>query len=97
MTSLNPAKRFGLFPQKGHLEPGADADFIVVDLEKEWTFTKQDLLSQHRLSPYIGAKFKGAVLSTYVRGRQVYADGAIQAEPGSGNVLRRSGGGSFFN
>lgn len=37
MMAANPARRFGLYGQKGALQPGFDADFILVDLDKEWT------------------------------------------------------------
>jgi allantoinase len=96
MTSWNPARRFGLYPKKGNLNPGADADFTVVDLDREWTFSDQDMLSRYPLSPYRGAHFKGAVLSTYVRGQKVFENGKITVEPGYGEVLRRCSADSFF-
>ena len=90
MTSLNPARRFGIYPQKGHLGAGADADLVVVDLNREWTYTPEHLLSRHKgISPYEGFVFKGAVESTYLRGVRVYGEGEIWVEPGYGRVVRR--------
>jgi allantoinase len=96
MTSLNPARRFGLYPKKGHLGPGSDADLVVVDLNKEWVFSEVDILSRHKLSPYRGARFKGAVVKTFVRGCLVYENGKILAHPGYGTVLRRSSQADIF-
>jgi allantoinase len=88
MTSLNPSKLFGLYPRKGHLLPGADADIVVFDPNREWTLSNVQLLSRHKISPFVGKSFKGSVLRTYVRGRLVYKDGDICAEPGFGQFLK---------
>lgn len=90
MTSANPARIFGLYPAKGSLQPGADADFVVIDLDRKWTMSTADLFSKHKHSPYIGCQFKGAVARTVVRGTTVYQDGRITVEPGYGRFLRRS-------
>jgi allantoinase len=92
MTSANPARIFGLYPQKGSLLPGADADFTVVDPDREWELVAGDLLQKHKHSPYIGTRFRGLVERTVVRGRTVYQDGRILAEPGYGRYLRRRSG-----
>lgn len=89
MTSLEPARLYGLFPSKGHLWPGADADLVVVDLERKWTLSKDSLLSRHRHSPFEGMTFKGVVERTFVRGKTVYLDGAIVVQPGYGQLVRR--------
>jgi allantoinase len=89
MMSSNPARIFGLYPQKGALQPGSDADFVVVDLDKEWTLTTNDLFYKNKHSPYVGYTFKGKVEQTYIRGKQVYKDGMIVVEPGYGKALRR--------
>lgn len=90
MTSSNPARIFGLYPQKGSLQPGADADFVVVDLNKEWTLAAEDLFYKNKHSPYVGFAFKGRVEQTYVRGKPVYKNGMIVVKPGYGKNLRRS-------
>jgi len=90
MMSANPARIFGLYPQKGSLQPGADADLTLVDLDTEWTLSVDDLLYKNKHSAYVGYTFKGKVLETWVRGKSVYKDGQIIAQPGYGKALRRS-------
>jgi allantoinase len=90
MLAYNPARLFGLAPQKGSICPGADADLVVVDLDKEWTLTADQLFYKNKFSAYVGSTFKGRVERTLVRGQTVYQDGQILAEPGYGKLLRRS-------
>jgi len=89
MMSANPARIFGLYPQKGSLLPGADADVTIIDLDKEWTLTVDDLLYKNKHSAYVGYTFKGAVERTIVRGQTVSLEGRILAEPGYGQLVRR--------
>jgi allantoinase len=90
LTATNPARVFGLYPRKGAIRPGADADLVVVDPEREWTLEADELLYRNRHSAYVGSSFKGRVERTMVRGRVVYLDGQITAEPGYGQLLRRA-------
>jgi len=90
MTSLNPARLYGLYPRQGHLWPGADADLVVVDPEKEWVLSFDDILSKHKQSPFVGMTFRGAVERTLVRGRTVYLEGEIMAQPGYGQLVKRT-------
>ena len=89
MTSLNPAQRYGLYPHKGHLGVGADADVVVIDPEREWTLSINDLFSKHKQSPFAGRVFKGAVERTLVRGQTVYLNGEITGAAGYGQLVRR--------
>jgi allantoinase len=89
MLSSNPARLFGLFPQKGSIRVGSDADLVVVDLEKEWTLSADQLFYKNKFSAYVGSTFKGQVVRTLVRGRTVFYDGKIVAEAGYGKLLRR--------
>jgi allantoinase len=89
LTAGNPARIFGLYPRKGSLLPGADADLTVVDLDAEWELAASDLFYRHKHSAYTGSRFKGRVERTLVRGRTVYADGRFCVEPGYGQWLRR--------
>ncbi len=89
MLAANPARRFGLYPQKGAIQPGADADLVLVDLDATWTLTADQLFYKHPHSAYIGRSFNGRVLRTLVRGQTVYADGTIQVAPGYGQWVRR--------
>ena len=89
LICANPARIFGLYPQKGTLLPGSDADVVVVDLDKSWTLAAEDLFSKHKHSAYVGYTFQGKVERTIVRGITVYQDGNIMVEPGYGRLLRR--------
>jgi allantoinase len=84
LTAANPARRFGLYPRKGALRPGSDADLTLVDLDAEWVLDAADLRTRWPLSPFVGRGFRGRVLATLVRGRPVYRDGEIAAPPGFG-------------
>jgi len=90
MMAANPARIFGLYPQKGALLPGSDADLVIVDLDKEWNLSVDDLLYKNKHSAYVGYSFKGAVERTIVRGVTVYQDGRITTSPGFGQLLRRN-------
>jgi allantoinase len=81
LLSFNVAQRFGLPPQKGEIKIGADADFALVDLRREFTVRKRDLFYRHRQSPYVGRKLRGRVVQTLVRGRTVFKDGKAAAKP----------------
>lgn len=89
MTAINPAKIFGLYPQKGAIQPGADADFVLVDPNEEWIMDVDNLLTRNRHSAYLGCLFKGRVQQTYVRGKLVYDHGEIVTDPGWGRLLKR--------
>ena len=81
---------FGIYPRKGSLVPGSEADFTVVDPDREWVLKAEDLFYRYKQSPYVGRSFKGAVTHTIVRGRTVFADGRIAGEPGYGRLVRRN-------
>lgn len=90
ILSSNPARLFGLFPQKGSIRLGADADLVIVDLDKEWTLTADQLFYKNKFSAYVGSTFKGQIVRTLVRGKTIYQDGQIMAEAGYGKLLRRT-------
>jgi len=91
LTAVNPAKRFGLL-NKGPIEPGFDADFALVDLEAEYSVTRESLFQRHGLSPYIGATFRGIVRRTILRGETVFADGKIVGPP-RGRMIKHAAAG----
>ena len=90
MLSANPARLYGLDDHKGAIREGLDADLIVVDLDREWTLTEDQLFYKNKHSAYVGYSFKGKVVQTLVRGKTVYQDGEITADPGYGKLVRRS-------
>jgi dihydroorotase-like cyclic amidohydrolase len=89
MGSLNTARLFNLYPRKGTLQPGSDADFAVVDLDREWTVRAADNLSHSDFSVYEGRNVRGAVTDVAVRGEVLFRDGRLVRAPGHGRYLRR--------
>lgn len=85
----NPAKTFGLAPRKGYLEVGADADMVLVDLEKEWTVTHGEMFSKTKYTPYDGFKLKGKPVMTIVMGEIVMEDGQIVGKPGAAKLVNQ--------
>lgn len=90
LTAYNPARLFGLFPRKGSLAVGSDADLTVIDLEREREVKAADLLSVSDFSIYDGWTIRGWPVLTMVRGRVVMRDGELIAPRGHGRYLRRA-------
>lgn len=89
VTSLLPARTFGLYPRKGTLQIGSDADVVLVDLEETRTVDANDLHQGSDYSPYEGMRLRGWPVLTLLRGRVVYEDGEIVATPGYGRFVPR--------
>ena len=79
LVACEPARRFRI-TGKGAIEPGNDADLVLVDLAESWTLRPEDLFQRHRLSPYVGRTFRGKVRRTIRRGEALFADGRITAQ-----------------
>jgi len=80
LVSGGPARLLGLWPQKGAIRPGADADLALVAMDREWTLEAEQLQARSGLSPYVGRSFRGAVVRTLVRGVTVFDDGEFVEE-----------------
>jgi dihydropyrimidinase len=89
VTSANAAKAYDLYPKKGSLRPGTDADLVVVDLEETKTVTPEVLQSSADFSMYTGRAVTGWPTHTLVRGRVAFEDGEVRAEPGHGTHVDR--------
>jgi allantoinase len=87
VTATNPARLFGLYPAKGTIRVGSDADFALYDLDTTWTVDVRDLLSLHQWTPLEGAQIRGRVMWTILRGIPLYGEGRILAEPGTGEFV----------
>jgi allantoinase len=89
LMSENAAKRYGLYPQKGIIKVGSDADLTMIDLEKEWVIDPSGLESKGKYSPFSGKRIKGKVYMTMVRGEVVYKeeDGIIGTK-GYGQLVK---------
>lgn len=85
--SENPAKLFGLYPQKGNLLPGADGDVVIFDPDYEWVLAEKTLHYVAGWTPYEGMRVKGKVKTTILRGEIIYHDGEIIAMPGYGRFI----------
>ena len=74
MSSYNPARIWGLYPRKGALMPGSDADIAIVDLAREHVIRDAEIQSRSKISPWDGRRVKGLPIHTLVRGRFVMKD-----------------------
>jgi dihydroorotase len=89
-ASANPAKAWGLYPIKGVIQPGADADIVLVDLAAERAIDQGSLFTKSKITPWHGRRVKGLPVLTMVRGKVVMRDGRIVAAPGWGKPARQS-------
>jgi allantoinase len=86
--SSRPARLAGLLGQKGTLAVGADADIVVFDPHISWTVTPNDLHFRYKFSPYLGAKLRGRVQHTWLRGEQIFSEGQFPGEPRGRELVR---------
>ncbi|MGD0983807.1 MAG: dihydropyrimidinase [Acidimicrobiales bacterium] len=89
VTSTNPAKMFGLFPRKGTIAPGSDADIVVYDPAGEQTISAATHHMAVDYSCYEGLRIKGHVDAVFSRGRQIISDGQYTGEAGHGRFVPR--------
>jgi dihydropyrimidinase len=87
LLSANPARIFGLYPTKGALTPGADADVTMYDPGHSHTLSADDLHGLAGYSPFEGWPIQGRVRLTMSRGDIIYADGEFQGQPGRGKFV----------
>ncbi|MFW5654035.1 MAG: dihydroorotase [Roseicyclus sp.] len=89
LICANGAKLYGLFPSKGSLLPGADADVTLVDLDGTTEVRLGGLVSHARDVAHLwdGRRFRGRVARTLLAGRAVYADGEVLGPPGGGSFV----------
>jgi allantoinase len=97
LIAANPARIFGLYPRKGTLSVGADADIALFDPDATWTVTADDALHKQKWTPYEGKEITGRVMRTIRRGETTFDDTLqgferLTARPGSGRFLRRGYG-----
>jgi dihydropyrimidinase len=90
VTATNPAKLFGVFPQKGTIAIGSDADLVVWDPAETRTVRDEDMLSATEFSIYAGWEVTGWPLVTVRRGEVVFESGEIVGQAGTGRLLERN-------
>ena len=90
LTSTSPAKIFGLFPRKGTIAPGSDADLVVFDPNKKQTLSAKTLHMKVDYNPYEGREVTGVSETVLSRGKVVVENGKFVGRAGAGSFLKRN-------
>jgi dihydropyrimidinase len=90
LTSTSPAKIFGLFPRKGTVAPGSDADLVVFDPDRKQTLSAKTLHMKVDYNPYEGREVTGVSETVLSRGRVVVENGKFTGKAGAGSFLKRN-------
>jgi allantoinase len=90
--SRNPARIFGLYPKKGVLRIGSDADFVIIDQTREEKITADMMFSKCGWTLYEDMTMKGVPVMTFSRGLQVYKEGKITGKSGHGRFQAMGSG-----
>jgi dihydropyrimidinase len=89
VSSANTAKAFGLYPKKGTIAVGSDADLVIVDMNKKVKVGPDILKGNADFTLYDGATFTGWPIMTILRGNVTMEEGKIVGKPGTGQYLPR--------
>jgi dihydropyrimidinase len=89
LVATTPALLFGLYPQKGNLLPGADADIVLFDPGARWTMGQETLHMATEYSAYEGIEASGKIVQVYSRGELIVDGEECLAEKGRGRYLHR--------
>lgn len=89
LTCSNPAKLFGMYPQKGTLQVGSDADLIIWDPEKKVDYGVSSSQQRTDYNLYEGRKLRGYPLQVFSRGEMIVDDGIWHGRPGRGRYIQR--------
>src|SRR5436190_5922696 len=89
LTSTSPAKIFGMFPKKGTIAPGSDADIVIFDPNKMITISAKTHHMKVDYNPYEGRQVMGATETVLSRGRVIIEDGKFTGKAGAGSFLKR--------
>jgi dihydropyrimidinase len=90
LVCTSPAKLFGLFPRKGTLAVGSDADMVIFDPKAEVTLSKAIGLSRSDYTPYEGMRVRGATWLVLQRGKVIARESKVMGRPGGGEFLARA-------
>lgn len=82
-----PAKIFGIYPKKGAIQVGSDADIVIIDQKKEFEIKAEKLRHKCDWTPYEGWRVKGIPICTIVKGKLMMEDGNVWGEPGRGKFV----------
>lgn len=89
VISTNAAKIFGMYPQKGCIMPGSDADIMIINPNKEMTISKENLLTKAGYSPFEGYKCKCVIDTVISRGRIIAKENEFLGNKGDGKLIFR--------
>jgi dihydropyrimidinase len=90
LTATAPARIFGLYPRKGTIAVGSDADLVIWDPERQWTISAVTHHMRVDYNPYEGRSGRGLPDVVMSRGEIIVSDGKCLGEPGRGSFLRRT-------
>ena len=90
LTSTSPAKIFGMFPKKGTIAPGSDADIVIFDPNRTTTLGVKTLHMKVDYNPYEGRQVTGVTETVLSRGKVVIDQGTFVGRAGAGSFLKRS-------
>jgi dihydropyrimidinase/allantoinase len=89
VSSANPARYHNLYPKKGAIAVGSDADFAIIDIESEKEVTLENLFTAQEFSPELGMRYKGWPEFTILRGELIFEKGRVLCKPGNGQYIKR--------
>jgi len=91
LVSTAPAKLFGLYPHKGTVAVGSDADLVLFDANEEQVISAKTHHMRVDYSMFEGIRVKGAAKTVLSRGRAIIENGKFVGRPGAGQFVRRQG------
>ena len=89
VMSEGPARLYGLYPRKGVIQVGSDADLVVVDMKRKEKITPESIVSKGGWTMYDGMEIQGAPIMTFLGGELIYDHGKVLGQPGAGQFITR--------
>lgn len=89
IMSETPARLYGLYPRKGAIQVGSDADLVVIDMKRKEKITPESIISKGGWTMYDGMEIQGAPVMTFLGGELIYDHGKVLGQPGAGQFITR--------
>lgn len=96
VTSTNTAKIFNLYPRKGAIAVGSDADIVIWDIKQDKTFTVNDQMSKIDFNIFEGMRVQGKPITTICNGKIAWDKGELKSAPGDGQYVSRPPYANFY-